>query len=264
MTAEPTVHAYGYVDDEDDPRDHLMPMVSAPALLTLPRRVMLADTPNMPPVWDQLQLGSCTAHGVLAAFLFTAAKLGLDVPMLSRLMLYYNSRALEGSTDQDVGARVRDAIKATLLGIAPEGEWPYDIARFAVRPPATVVKDGQSYEALQYERVTHTLSHYRVSLADGWPVVDGMPVYESMETQAVASSGHVPMPSLDEQLMGLHCTLTVGYDLDASDGHGGKGVLYKRNSWGTSWGLKAYPGYFTVPLRYRTHLSDPWRITSVS
>lgn len=251
----PDERVYGWKPDTLDVRDYQA--ATAPSS-RMPRSVDLSTDKRMREIWDQLQLGSCTAHGTLGAVLFAAPA---DTPMLSRLQLYWNTRAAEGTTKTDAGGSVRDAIKATLLGIAPETDWPYDIAKFATKPPAKAVADGGAYKTLKYERVSASLEHMLACLAEGYPFVDGMPVFDQMESAAAAKSGQVAMPSAGSQLMGYHCTLTVGYDLDAADGFGGTGVLIKRNSWGPKWGRK---GYFTVPLNYRTLISDRWRVTSAS
>src|SRR5712692_8326741 len=46
--------------------------------------------------------------------------------MPSRLFIYYNERAMEGTVRQDASAQIRDGIKSVVrLGVCPEPEWPY-------------------------------------------------------------------------------------------------------------------------------------------
>ena len=61
----------------------------------------------------------------------------------------------------------------------------------------------------------------------------------------MAHSGVLQMPQPDEQVLGGHAVLAVGYD-DASQ------RFIVRNSWGTDWGQA---GYFTMPYAY---LTDAW------
>ena len=77
-------------------------------------------------------------------------------------------------------------------------------------------------------------------LAAGYPFVFGFTVYESFETDEVASSGIAPMPASSETALGGHAVLAVGYD-DASS------RFLVRNSWSAQWGMG---GYFTLPYRY--------------
>ena len=52
---------------------------------------------DLPPVFDQGQLGSCTANAVAAAVEYDAKLNGNDPGTLSRLWIYYYERKLEGS-----------------------------------------------------------------------------------------------------------------------------------------------------------------------
>jgi C1A family cysteine protease len=56
----------------------------------------------------------------------------------------------------------------------------------------------------------------------------------------VAKTGIVPMPGRDEQSLGGHAVVIVGYDVAAK-------TVICRNSWGSGWGMK---GYFTMPFDY--------------
>jgi C1A family cysteine protease len=65
---------YGWTPDLPDARDHLF---SAPqiSLVALPPSADLRGT--CPPVYDQAQIGSCTANAIGAAFEFETTKQGL-------------------------------------------------------------------------------------------------------------------------------------------------------------------------------------------
>jgi C1A family cysteine protease len=89
------------------------------------------------------------------------------------------------------------------------------------------------------------------------PFAFGFTVYESFESDAVAQTGIVPMPSSNEEVLGGHAVLAVGYD-DASTS------FIVRNSWGPNWGQK---GYYQMPYGYLTNTdlaSDFWAIQVVS
>ena len=94
-------------------------------------------------------------------------------------------------------------------------------------------------------------------LAAGYPFVFGFTVYESFESQEVARSGVVPMPSSGEKILGGHAVLAVGYD-DSTQ------RFIVRNSWGTGWGMS---GYFTMPYQYVTDSNladDLWTIRLIA
>ena len=88
--------------------------------------------PNMPDVYDQGQLGSCTANALCGAVGFIIK--GFTG---SRLFVYYNERKLEHTIPDDEGAMLSDGV-LTLekYGVCSEDDWPYEIEKFAVKPTA--------------------------------------------------------------------------------------------------------------------------------
>src|SRR5437899_11651464 len=101
---------YGWVPDLPDQRD-LVYSAPAPFIMALPTSVDLR--PQCPPVYDQGQLGSCTANAIGGAFQFTQMKEQLAQNFVpSRLFIYYNERVIEGTVSSDSGAQIRDGIKS--------------------------------------------------------------------------------------------------------------------------------------------------------
>ena len=249
-----SVQRYGWVPDLPDARDFLYAAPEA-VLAELPTSVDLR--PQCPPVYDQGKLGSCTANAIGAAFEYQQVRSGLQDFMPSRLFIYYNERRIEGTVDEDGGAMIRDGIKSVhRQGVCSEATWPYDIARFAERPPAAAYREAKDHQATVYRRVLPVLHQLQGCLAAGTPFVFGFSVYESFESQEVARTGVVPLPPRSERLLGGHAVLAVGYD-DAEQ------RFIVRNSWGTGWGMD---GYFTMPYAYVTNpalAADFWAVYAV-
>ena len=247
---------YGWIRDLPDDRDFVYgaPLVRFPQ--GLPPSVDLRS--ECPPVYDQGQLGSCTGNGIAGAIEFDQRKLGNREFTPSRLFIYYNERVIEGTVSQDAGAQIRDGIKAVAtLGAPPETDWPYDIAKFAQRPPPQAYSDAKQDLVSAYARVVQDITQMRGCLAEGYPFVFGFTVYESFESASVAQTGVVPMPATGEAVLGGHCVVAVGYD-DT------KRQFTIRNSWGTGWGLN---GYCLMPYEYLINprlASDFWTIRSVT
>jgi C1A family cysteine protease len=247
---------YGWVHDIPDRRDHFY---AAPreTLAELPPKVDLRQ--NCPSVYDQGELGSCTANGIAGAIQYDRMKQKLNPNFIpSRLFIYYNERVIEHTVNSDSGAQVRDGLKVVAReGDCPETEWPYDIKKFADKPSAKCYKDALKYKAIQYQRVVQNVNQLKGCLASGYPFVYGFTVYESFESQAVAETGVVPMPASGEAVVGGHCVLAVGYD-DSEQ------RFIARNSWGSTWGMQ---GYFTVPYAYLSDSSlssDFWTIRVIA
>ncbi len=249
------IKRYGWIPDLPDQRDHIY---ATPFERTdvLPPSVDLR--PNCPPVYDQGQLGSCTANASAAAFEFDQMKQNLpQVFVPSRLFIYYNERVLEGDVSADNGAQIRDGMKTLgTQGVCSEDMWPYDTTKFADQPPDNCFQAALQNKATSYQRVVRDLGQMKGCLASGYPFVLGFTVYESFESQAVAQSGHAPMPGRGEKVLGGHAVLAVGYD-DTQQ------WFIVRNSWGTGWGMQ---GYFTLPYNYllqRNLSSDFWTVRLV-
>jgi C1A family cysteine protease len=223
-----SVKWYGCKPSYKDKNDHMM---SFGAPRALPPAVDLRQF--LPPVMNQESLGSCTAHGVTECARWHIIKRDTtyDFPM-SRLQLYYDSRATEDTTDSDAGAMIRDVIKTLAAkGVGHEELWPYDLTKFADAPPQTVYDDAQQYKALKYERVPISTTALKTAVANQHPVIIGISVYESFEGDDAARTGIIPMPTQGEEMVGGHCMLVVGYGQKP-------GTFTVRNSWGDDWGDK--------------------------
>jgi C1A family cysteine protease len=245
---------YGWIPDLPDNRDFTLRLV--PHDVTLPAQADLR--PNDIPIYDQGDLGSCTANAIAAAYAFDLKKQHEHLFSPSRLFIYYNERVIEGTVKMDAGAMIRDGIKSiNHTGVCHEKMWPYVIGRFANKPSAKCYGDANNNKSVTYQRVNRRLTDMKFWLAEGNPFVIGISVYESFESAVVAITGMVPMPDQSEQLLGGHAVMVVGYEDTLQ-------CFIVRNSWGPDWGDK---GYFYLPYNYLldTNLSDDfWMIKTVS
>ena len=217
---------------------------------TFPQKVDLRN--KFPPPFDQGSIGSCTANALCGLVAY-------DDPQLigSRLFLYYNERKLENDIPDDAGALISDGIKCLLnYGICPESDWVYDITKFAVKPLDKCYTNALNHKALEVYHIKNTLIDMKTALSHGIPFVVGISIYSSFETQSVANTGVVPMPTHSDTLLGGHAVVCVGYD-------DSKKVWIMRNSWGIYWGDK---GYFYLPYSYLLDsnlATDLWTINKI-
>lgn len=252
LSSKRQISRYGWIPDLPDHRDHFY--AALPAIVaSLPARIDLRS--KCPPVYDQGQLGSCTANAIAAAMEFDEKKQKFKkIFVPSRLFIYYNERVMEGTVNEDSGAMIRDGIKSiSKLGDCPETLWRYDIAKFTQKPPKQCYDQAKRYKAVSYQKLFQDLNQFKGCLAAGYPFVFGFSVYQSFESKQVAKTGHVPMPSIKEKAIGGHAVLAVGYD-DVNH------WFIVRNSWGNKWGMK---GYFTMPYAYLLNgnlSSDFWTV----
>jgi len=239
---------YGWRKDLPDPRDYVF-KTSIFARLTLPSSVDLRE--HCSEVEDQKDLGSCTGNAIAGAIELLEKKDGKTLEQISRLFIYYNERDMEGTITEDAGGSLRDGIKSlTTLGACSETLWPYDISQFTIKPSDACYADAQQHKVTKYERL-NTLTDMKTCLSKGFPFVLGITLYDSFESDTVAATGIVPMPTATESCLGGHAVLCVGY-------HNATNYFTIRNSWGNQWGDK---GYFYLPFTYVQKFgSDFWAI----
>lgn len=83
-------------------------------------------------------------------------------------------------------------------------------------------------------------------LAEGFPFVCGITVFDSFESEETIKTGVVSMPGFDEVVKGGHCICIVGFNQNTR-------TFIFRQSWGVSYGMK---GYGTIPFDYLTLLGS--------
>lgn len=246
--------SYGWQPDLPDFRDMAY---SIPHGLTKKLPPLVDQRKQCPQVYDQGQLGSCTANAIGGAIQFELKKQGAPDFTPSRLFIYYNERVLENTVNIDSGAQIRDGIKSVnKQGVCPETEWPYSVSEFTQKPHASCYISALKHQVLSYQRLNHDINQMKSCLADGYPFVFGFTVYDAFEGLKVARTGTLNMPAATERIVGGHAVMAVGYsDTDKR--------FIIRNSWGSDWGQK---GYFTMPYDYllNSSLSDDfWTIRIV-
>lgn len=255
-------HRYGWKASKPEAGD---PQFSLDEPVPTPERVMIGEPSVRPaaapaadpfgPAYDQGQLGSCGPNACSKLIRYCMSKAGNPSPPdPSRLFIYYNTRALMGTTRQDSGVENRYMLQAVArYGWCDESAWAYNIRKFTTKPPASCYTQGARRKVADYGTVPQNLASMRQALASGHPFIFGFTVYESFESDAVAATGVVPMPADTEGILGGHDVLFVGYD-DATQ------RFTFLNSWGTGWGKN---GYGTIPYAYATNpglANDFWTI----
>lgn len=249
-------HRYGFKPSLPDIRDVSADVAELPILDEVDPRA------DLPPIYDQGNLGSCTANAIAAALQYhETLNMGSLTAAPSRLFIYYCERVREGSVNVDSGAYGHDGFKVLRkTGAPPETDWPYDINAFTEKPSEKAYQDAAGHKIDHYVHpglgpgrgVMDRVDAFKRLLSNKQTIAFGFTVYSSFETNQVAREGIVPMPEKGESVLGGHEVLLVGYLKDYS----AYGLC--RNSWGEGWGLG---GYFLMPWEYlaSTSLSSDWR-----
>ena len=236
-------HVLNWRPDVPDQRDFIFRDRMKVAPKSLPKSKSLRA--RMSAVEDQGQLGSCTANA-FAGNLEYLYQLKKDPFQASRLFIYFNERAVINEIFSDSGAYLRDGIKTLAKhGVCSEEIVPYDPSQFTVKPSDLAYSEAAKRKISQYLRITD-LASMKQCLADGFPFVFGVPLYDSFESDRVAKSGTIPLPKQSENMIGGHAMLCVGYSDSTKR-------FTVRNSWGPGWGSK---GYCTIPYQYMDEQAD--------
>jgi C1A family cysteine protease len=199
-------------------------------------------------IYDQGQLGSCTANAFCGAYRAMALqKSGSITFEPSRLYLYYAERAMEGQISADCGADVIDGESyVQKYGICSEKSWPYNIPNFKKKPPTACNKEALSHKISSYSVIpidSNLLTNIKQAINNKTPVLIAIAVYDSFESETTAKTGVVTIPKCTEQSVGGHEMCIVGYT--------DKPKLFTvMNSWGSNWGKG---GFCYIPYSYITN-----------
>jgi C1A family cysteine protease len=226
---------------------------------TLPPRVDLRK--GMTTVEDQEQIGSCTANAVAGAYEYLVKKhKGIEEYNVSRLFIYYNAREIDGTAEEDAGCVIASAIESLKeKGACSEDTWPYEIDKFSEAPPEEAYNEAAHFIVEDMQLVPVELTAWKQALAEGHPIIFGISLFNSFDSQR--KPGLVPAPTPSEasrESHAGHAMLCVGYsDTDK--------VFIVRNSWGEDWGDK---GYCYIPYDYlinaKYNYGDSWIIKQLT
>ena len=217
------------VDPRDWPSEDLL---GARRKLSTPQDASLRSYVDS--VLDQGNTESCVGNAVAQAVRVLMRARGTSAAFLpSRLMVYYNSRAVHGGTTSDVGTYMRAALASIQkLGFCSEEVWPFDESKINKKPSWNAYRKGihnrvvNGYYAIK-QKGDARVERVKTAILDKRPIVFGMRIDRAFE-QATGSNV-IGVPTGD--IIGGHAMCIIGYDAEGVD------VV---NSWGTSWGDQGY------------------------
>lgn len=236
---------YNLIPDKVDSRDIVFQAEKLRVdVSTLPQSYDLRSTGAVPPILEQGSIGSCGPNQISNGLRFCLRKLKASQDFQpSRLFIYYFARLVDGSPlNQDSGISIRGGLKAVQkYGACSENNWGYNVARFKDKPSEEAIKAAQSHiQGFKYISVPQNVMNIKQALFGGFPIICGIQLYSSFESQRVKTTGIVGMPDTKkEALLGGHCVAIIGYD-------DRRQIFILANSWG-KWGNQ---GYFTLPYQY--------------
>jgi C1A family cysteine protease len=223
-------------------------------LANLPTEIDLRE--RFGPVYDQQDIGSCTANAIVGAYRLMSKKRFEG----SRLFLYCQERLMEqhGSKEiplSDVGAFPREGFNyIATTGLCSELSYPYDTKKVNEFPPDHLLEEAKKHRLsgifdIDTNSGEQTIQQIEHSLSQGIPLCIGVAIYESFMTEEVKKSGIVPVPKPQrydqeddpkDKVLGGHEMIIVGYLAREK-------MFIVANSWGPQWGLS---GFCLVPYDF--------------
>ena len=196
-------------------------------------------------IYNQGGLGSCTANAIAGAYKIMSIIKYRKSTAISRLFVYYNERKIINQINVDSGAFIKDGFTSMQTqGACLEMYWPYVESQFAVQPTPYCYNEAKKHQSSVYNSQLDPrtmVQSIKQCLMLNLPVVIGIMVYESFESNQTAQTGLVPYPNVQtEKLLGGHALCCVGYDDTLNH-------FVVLNSWGNTWGDQ---GYCYIPYAY--------------
>jgi hypothetical protein len=216
--------------------------------------------PNLPPVLDQGQLGSCAANAGCGALEIILNNEG-SLKLLSRLHLYWIARALDGSLGIDAGTYIRSIVQQMhRIGVCLEDLWPYlsPETNFLVPPPLEADVRASENRISGYYKIattgTQRLSDIATAIRANHPVIFGTQVGKAFFN----TDGKSPIVMDPNDTEGGHATCLMGVQSIA-----GRLSFRDKNSWSTAW---ADGGYCWLDQDYITwgNTDDIWVLTRMA
>lgn len=213
-------------------------------------RVDLRD--KFGPVIDQGELNSCTCCATVAAVEYLLAKRDGRWQKLSPLFVYFHARKISGMEMVNAPILAAHAPAALLAwGVCDDDNWPYDLNRFALPPPADAYLSASKLQAVQFARLGST-EEVKASLSSGIPAMFGSDIPRGYYQEAERTGAMPELGKADGPPSG-HAMLIVGYDDRAKH-------WIVRNSVGERFGDK---GYVRIPYSvFDKHVwnEDVWAV----
>lgn len=176
--------------------------------------IKLPDNFNLlyktPPFRAQGRKGACVAMASCSALSMLPEYEGLT---FSADFLYHFSRILENSSYRDNGVSLKSSLKALhKFGVCLEEMFPYDPNVVDREPNEKCIKNGLEHRIDKYFKIKNGLYSIKSYLyTERLPILFGMNVFESARSEQARKTGVIPIPKQEEELIGNHGLLCVGY-----------------------------------------------------
>jgi C1A family cysteine protease len=205
-----------------------------------------------PEISEQGDIDACVPNCISTIYYYNTFKQGNHLNFrISRLFLYYNVRKIYDELSDDGGSRIIDCIKILKkTGVPPEMIFPYH-EKFMYNKPNELSERLAKYcKLLGFKELNE--NELKNNLLTNNLIICGIKVFENFNNQNTIETGQVIMPLEDEEILGGHSIVIVGYDDETNN-------YIFINSWGKSWGNNGF-GYIPYDYIENQELADEFFI----
>jgi C1A family cysteine protease len=170
--------------------------------------------------------------------------------------MYWHVRKLYNELSDDNGARIIDCINVLRdIGAPPEFVYPYEEKKIFNKPNIAVSKFALYCKLLGSKEIIR--QNIKKELVANNPVIFGIKVFSSFNNDKTIKTGHIVMPSKDDDLIGGHSSILIGFNDSTNE-------YVFINTWGKTWGDGGF-GYIPYEYVNNSELADEFYVmTKVS
>ena len=219
--------------------------------------------PHEPPVYDQLDIGSCVLNATCGALNVLLAAQGGHTEELARLFLYWLCRMEMGTLNEDSGTYTHLAVERIgTIGVCQENMWQYSDENFLMPNGHAVAPGPECFPAASDNKPT------------GWASIAGTGATRLEQMEAAIRHDHPIIfgATVGSNIQDYQPGQVITIPKDNIGGHAMvvTGVVYKqgvrtwriRNSWGADYGEN---GHLYIDDAYAgwAEFDDLWALTMV-
>ena len=207
--------------------------------------------------FNQGQMESCTANCGCEDKALTTIKMGQNYQTYSRDFLWYQERVMNGTTNQNVGANMVDIGDVLAQsGVCYDTTMPYSQSNYTTAPLPAAYTEAANHKSSANQTAV-TPSDFKLALLDCQQQANlgsvriGVPVGQSF-MNANTNGGWVPVPPPNDNHLGGHAMLLVGYNDTLQGPDGNVGYFLALQSWGNVGDMTSGLSTFKFPYAFFT------------
>ena len=196
---------------------------------------------KFPEIIDQKNDDTCVSNCILIIFYYLCIKQNniLKIKLSSKYLHYLTKLEYYNNENDFSGIRIIDCLKICKnIGICPD---------FIISQDSSKIKNICKFCKIE---LYHKINRYEIKkfITDNWPIICGIKIFSSFYNKKTFETGIIKIPNKDDEFLGGHCIIIVGYDDINSQ-------YIFINTWGNKWGNEGI-GYIKYNYIAENNYSD--------